>query len=59
VVKIPVNLGDEVKKGDTVITISAMKMESEYKSPIDGKIAAINVAEGSTVDAGQVLIEIE
>ena len=59
VVKIPVSVGDEVKKGDTVITISAMKMESEYKSPIDGKVAAIHVAEGSTVDAGQVLIEIE
>lgn len=59
VVKIPVNEGDEVKKGDTVITISAMKMESEYKSPIDGTIAKINVQEGNTVDANQVLIEIE
>lgn len=59
VVKIPFKLGDEVKKGDTVITISAMKMESEYKSPVNGKIAAIHVVEGSTVDAGMVLIEIE
>jgi len=59
VVKIPVNEGDEVKKGDTVITISAMKMESEYKSPIDGKIVKIFVNEGSTVEANQKLIEIE
>lgn len=59
VVKIPVSVGDEVKKGDTVITISAMKMESEYKSPIDGIVAKIHVAEGSTVDANQKLIEIE
>jgi biotin carboxyl carrier protein len=59
VVKIPVKLGDAVKKGDTLITISAMKMESEYKSPMDGTIAKIHVAEGSTVDANQVLIEIE
>ncbi|MBL7971902.1 MAG: acetyl-CoA carboxylase biotin carboxyl carrier protein subunit [Prolixibacteraceae bacterium] len=59
VVKIPVKVGDEVKKGDTVITISAMKMESEYKSPIDGTIIKIQVIEGSTVDANQVLIEIE
>ncbi|MDP2335986.1 MAG: biotin/lipoyl-containing protein [Bacteroidota bacterium] len=59
VVKIPVKLNDEVKKGDTLITISAMKMESEYKSPIDGKIVKIHVSEGSTVDANQVLIEIE
>lgn len=59
VVKIPVNIGDEVKKGDTLITISAMKMESEYKSPIDGKVLKINVSEGSTVEANQILIEIE
>jgi len=59
VVKIPVAVGDEVKKGDTVITISAMKMESEYKSPIDGKIVKVHVTEGSTIDANQKLIEIE
>jgi len=59
VIKIPVSVGDEVKKGDTVITISAMKMESEYKSPKDGKIAKLYVSEGSTVDANQKLVEIE
>lgn len=59
VVKIPVQIGDEVLKGDTVITISAMKMESEYKAPKDGKIVKIHVSEGSTVDANQVLVEIE
>jgi biotin carboxyl carrier protein len=59
VVKIPVSVGDEVKKGDTVITISAMKMESEYKSPMDGKVSKIHVQEGSTVEANQVLVEIE
>jgi biotin carboxyl carrier protein len=57
-VKIQVKTGDEVKMGDTLITISAMKMESEYKSPKDGKIAKIHVSEGSTVDANQILIEI-
>ena len=59
VVKIPVTVGDVVKKGDTLITISAMKMESEYKSPMDGIIALIHVKEGTTVEANQVLIEIE
>lgn len=59
VVKIPVSVGDEVKKGDTVITISAMKMESEYKAPKDGRITKIQVQEGSTIEANQVLIEIE
>jgi biotin carboxyl carrier protein len=59
VIKIPVKVGDKVQKGDTVITISAMKMESEYKSPIDGIVIKIHVSEGSTVDANQKLIEIE
>ena len=59
VVKIPVAVGDVVKKGDTLITISAMKMESEYKSPMDGIIAIIHVTEGCTVEANQILIEIE
>ena len=59
VVKIPVSVGDVVKKGDTLITISAMKMESEYKSPMDGMIAIIHVTEGLTVEANQILIEIE
>lgn len=59
VVKIPVNIGDPVQKGDTVIIISAMKMESEYKSPIDGIVSKINVKETDTIEANQVLIEIE
>ncbi len=59
VVKIPVNEGDIVAKGDTLITISAMKMESEYKSPKDGIISKILVSEGETIDTNQLLIEIE
>lgn len=59
VVKILFSEGDPVKKGDTVVIISAMKMESEYKSPVDGIIARINVGEQETIEANQVLIEIE
>ncbi len=59
VVKIPVTEGEPVVKGATVITISAMKMESEYKSPIDGVIKKIHVAEGDNINANQPLIEVE
>jgi biotin carboxyl carrier protein len=59
VVRIPVSEGDFVEKGDTVIVVSAMKMESEYKSPIAGSIKKIFVAEGKTVDSNQPLVEIE
>jgi len=59
VVRIPVNEGDIVEKGATLIIISAMKMESEYKSPADGIVKKIYVTEGETINGHQPLIEIE
>ena len=59
VVKIPVLMGAEVKKGDTVIIISAMKMESEYKAGKDGIISEIFVKEEDVVKANQALVQIE
>jgi len=59
VVKIPVKVGDEVKAGDTVIVVSAMKMESEYKVQVDRIVKEILVKEGDTVDGNQTLIVVE
>lgn len=59
IVKIQVKEGDTVEKGQTVIIVSAMKMESEYKSTIDGVVKHIHVAEGDAVEGHQPLIEIE
>ncbi len=59
IVKIPVKEGDTVEKGQTVIIVSAMKMESEYKSAADGVVKHIHVAEGDAVEGNQPLIEIE
>lgn len=59
VVKIPVKEGDPVSKGETVIVISAMKMESEYKAPFDGIVKRIYVSEGQTINGNQPLVEIE
>jgi len=59
VVKILVAEGDAVKKGETVIVISAMKMESEYKSLFDGVIKKVLVSEGDTTEANASLIEID
>ena len=58
VVKVLVNVGDEVVQGQTVIIISAMKMESEYKVGKDGVIKEVLVSDGDTVDGGQTLIVI-
>ena len=59
VVKILVKVGDEVKAGDTVIIVSAMKMESEYKVKMDRVIKEIKVKEGDTIQANQPLVIIE
>ena len=59
VVKLLVSEGDPVKQGETVLIVSAMKMESEYKAPIDGIIKSVMVSEGEVIDANQILIEIE
>lgn len=59
VVKIPVKVGDQVKGGDTVITVSAMKMESEYKVKQDRLVKEILVKEGDTINGNQPLIVVE
>lgn len=59
VVKILLNVGDEVKEGENAIIISAMKMESEYKAPCDGVVKKINVKEGDTIEGDQILIELD
>lgn len=58
VVRVPVKEGEEVKAGQTVIVISAMKMESDYKANKDGVVKEINVKEGSTIEGNQPLIVI-
>lgn len=57
--KILAKNGDEVKKGDYVIVIDAMKMENNIEAPKSGKIKEIKVSIGEMVDVGQVLAIIE
>jgi biotin carboxyl carrier protein len=59
VVRILVRKGDRVKAGETVIVVSAMKMESEYKVKKDRLIKEVKVAEGDVVDGNQPLIVVE
>ena len=59
IVRVLLNEGDVVKKGETVVIIAAMKMESEYKSPADGIIKKIYIKEGETIEGNQVLVELE
>ncbi len=59
VVKILVKKGDKVKAGDTVVIVSAMKMESEYKVVKDRVVIDVLVNEGDTVDGNQTLVIVE
>lgn len=57
IVGINVQTGDEVKKGDSLLILEAMKMENVLKSPGNGHVKAIRVAKGDRVEKGQVLVE--
>ncbi|HHJ10016.1 MAG TPA: biotin/lipoyl-binding protein [Bacteroidetes bacterium] len=59
VVKVLVEKGEEVKEGQTLIVISAMKMESEYHAPRDAKVKDVLIKEGDTIEGNQPLITFE
>ena len=58
-VRILTEIGAEIKQGDGVLVVEAMKMQNEMKSPKDGIVKEIRFAEGDTVNAGDVLAVIE
>jgi len=59
IVRILVSENDEVKAGQGIIVMEAMKMQNEMKSPKDGRVQKILTAEGSTVNAGETLAIID
>jgi biotin carboxyl carrier protein len=57
--RIDVTIGQEIKEGDPILILEAMKMENVLKSPGEGRIAKILISEGAPVEKGQVLVEVE
>ena len=55
VFKIEASVGAAVKKGDTVLVLEIMKMETPVVAPEDGTVASINVNVGDMVEAGALL----
>lgn len=58
-VRILAEQGAEIKQGEPVLVVEAMKMQNEMKSPKDGVVKEIRFSEGATVNAGDVLAIIE
>ncbi len=56
--KILVNVGDEVKKGDVITILEAMKMEIDIEAPIDGKVLSISAKPNDAVEEGQTIMTI-
>lgn len=54
--KIPVQVGQSVSAGDTLVVVEAMKMELSVVAPAAGTVAAIRCAPGKPVNAGDPLI---
>ena len=55
VFKIDAKVGDSVKKGDTLLVLEIMKMETPVVAPQDGTVASIDVAVGDQVESGALL----
>ena len=59
IIDVKVNVGDDVKKGETVVILEAMKMENNINADRDGKVVAVQVTKGDTVADGAVLVVLE
>jgi acetyl-CoA/propionyl-CoA/long-chain acyl-CoA carboxylase, biotin carboxylase, biotin carboxyl carrier protein len=59
VVKTAVAAGDEVKAGELLIVLEAMKMENHISSPRDGRVVELHVSPGMNVETGASLATIE
>lgn len=56
ILSVKVAVGQQVKKGDTVAVLEAMKMENEIPAPQDGTVSSVDVSNGATVETGATLV---
>ena len=58
IVAIPVEEGQEVKKGDVLLVLESMKMQNELKAPRDGIVSRIKVKPGESVEQKQSMLDV-
>ncbi len=59
IVAVRVKPGDDVKSGDVLVTLEAMKMEYRLAAPTGGKVTAVKCSEGDRVNIGTLLVTLE
>jgi pyruvate carboxylase len=59
VVTVPIKPGDSVKKGQKLLSLEAMKMETTLYADSDGRIADVLVKPGTPVEAGELVVQME
>lgn len=55
ILKINVSVGQQIKKGEILCLLEAMKMENEIVAPADATVASVNTSQGNTVQTGELL----
>lgn len=59
ILDVMVEPGAEVKTGEAIIILEAMKMQNEILSPINGKVSKVLVRAGDTVNKDDIMVEID
>ena len=59
VLSVNVKPGDQVKEGDNLLILEAMKLENEIKAPRAGKVASVSVSKGQSVNSQDLLVVLE
>ncbi len=58
ILDVRVKEGQEVKSGDVLVVLEAMKMENDIVAPVDGKVTSVQVKKGDTVESNQTIVTI-